>query len=187
MPAQEEQTLLQILLQSRDVYEQYTAPLGLCWMVQPHEHYGPSPWGYEFQAWGTYNRADRDGVGIDRTRRGTGYAAQYPPELEKLYSDPESCPECLLLFFHRLPYSFVMRDGRTLIQRIYDDHFEGYRKVLEMREKLTKLQLPDADRKEALARMDCQAENAREWRDVVNTFFLRLSGIPDGQGREIFI
>jgi alpha-glucuronidase len=56
-----------------------------------------------------------------------------------------------------------------------------------MREKLTKLQLPDADRKEVLARMDCQAENAREWRDVVNTFFLRLSGIPDGRGREIFI
>ena len=187
MPAQEEQTLLQILLLSREVYEQYTAPLGLCWMVQPHEHYGPSPWGYEFQAWGTYNRADRNGIGIDRTRRGTGYVAQYPPELEKLYSDPETCPECLLLFFHRLPYSFVMRDGRSLIQRIYDDHFEGYRKVLGMREMLIKLRLPDADREEALSRMDAQVKNAREWRDVVNTFFLRLSGIPDERGREIFI
>ena len=80
-----------------------------------------------------------------------------------------------------------MRDGRSLIQRIYDDHFEGYRKVLEMREKLTKLQLPDTDRKEVLARMDAQVKNAGEWRDVVNTFFLRLSGIPDGRGREIFI
>jgi alpha-glucuronidase len=76
-----------------------------------------------------------------------------------------------------------MRDSRTLIQRIYDDHFEGYRKALEMREKLRELPLPDADRQEALSRMDLQVENAREWRDVVNTFFLRLSGIPDGEGR----
>ena len=183
MPVPDEEKLLQILLLSRDVYEQYTAPLGLCWMVQPHEHYGPSPWGYEFQAWGTYNRADRNAVGTDRTRNGTGYASQYPPALEKLYSDPETCPDRLLLFFHRLPYSYVMRDSRTLIQRIYDDHFEGYRKALEMREKLRELPLPDADRQEALSRMDLQVENAREWRDVVNTFFLRLSGIPDGEGR----
>ena len=71
-----------------------------------------------------------------------------------------------------------------LIQRICDDHFEGFRKVLEMREKMRELPLPDADRQEVLSRMDLQVENAREWKDVVNTFFLRLSGIPDREGRD---
>ena len=178
--------LAQILAQSSHIYEQYTAPLGLCWMVQPEGHYGPSPWGYEFQAWGTYNRADRDAAGIDRTRRGTGYAAQYPPALEAEYSDPASCPDELLLFFHRLPYLYKMRDGRTLIQRIYDDHFEGYEQVLNMQKTLSRLPLPQPDREEALTRMQLQCENAREWRDVINTFFFRLSGVKDQKDRKIY-
>jgi alpha-glucuronidase len=35
-------------------------------------------------------------------------------------------------------------------------------------------------------RLERQAANAREWRDVFNTFLFRLSGIPDGQGRQIY-
>ncbi|MBQ7519415.1 MAG: alpha-glucuronidase, partial [Clostridia bacterium] len=124
--ADQRDELTDLLLGSRETYEMYTAPLGLCWMVNPAGHYGPSPYGYEFQSWGTYNRADRNAVGIDRTAAGTGYVNQYPPEIAAMYADSQSCPDNLLLFFHRLPYDFVMRDGRTLIQRIYDDHFAGY-------------------------------------------------------------
>ena len=46
-----------------------------------------------------------------------------------MYASAENCPEELLLFFHRLPYGYRMKDGRTLLQRIYDDHFEGYEEV----------------------------------------------------------
>ena len=186
LAADQEQTLVSMLGQSREVYEKYTAPLGLCWMVAPGIHYGPSPYGYEFQAWGTYNRADRDAVGIDRTASGTGYACQYPDPLCALYSDPQTCPDNLLLFFHRLPYGFLMKDGRTLIQRIYDDHFEGYEKVLEMQKALRGLALPEADRQEAEERMELQRQNAREWCDITNTFFYRFSGIPDAHGRTIY-
>ena len=175
-----------VMIPSRSVYEKYNAPLGLCWMVNPAGHYGPSPDGYEFQRWGTYHRANRDAVGIDRTPAGTGYTAQYPPELRARYEDPETCPDRLLLFFHRLRYDWRMRDGRTLIQRIYDDHFEGCAEAEAMAEVLRSLPLPEPDRAEALARMDRQLENAREWRDVVNTFFFRLSGVPDARGRKIW-
>ena len=178
--------LTELLLRSARSYEKYTAPLGLCWMVNPGGHYGPSPWGYEFQAWGTYNRADRDCVGIDRTAAGTGLVKQYPPELAELYGDPTRCPDELLLFFHRLPYAFRMRDGRTLIQRIYDDHFEGCEEVLEMRRLLAELDLPARDRAVVDERMERQLLNAREWRDVTNTFFRRLSGVPDEHGRKIY-
>ena len=184
-PSGEDQ-LTELLLKSRDVYEKYTAPLGLCWMVAPSTHYGVDPWGYEFSVWGTYNRADREGVGIDRTVKGTGFTRQYPEELCRLYEDRESCPDRLLLFFHRLPYSFRMKDGRTLIQRIYDDHFEGYEEVLEMQKTLQNLNLPEEDRKEVEERMEKQRLDAREWCDVVNTFFCRLSGVKEEHGRKIW-
>ena len=182
----DEEALTELLLQSAETYEKYTAPLGLCWMLSPEGHYGPSPWGYEFMSWGTYNRADREQVGIDRTTAGTGLLAQYPPAFAAQFEDPAACPDGYLLFFHRLPYSFRMRDGRTLIQRIYDDHFEGYEEVLEMQEILSKLHLPERDRSLVEERMQRQLANAREWRDVVNTFFHRLSGIPDAKGRRIY-
>lgn len=182
----QEDALTQLLLNSRRVYEKYTAPLGLGWMVTPHSHYGPSPYGYEYDLWGTYHKADHLAVGIDRTASGTGLTEQYPEPLRTLYADPETCPDLLKLFFHRLPYTYVMSDGRTLIQRIYDDHFEGYEAVETMVETLKNLDLPEIDRAEVDKRMQKQLVNAREWRDVINTFFHRLSMIDDQKGRKIY-
>ena len=186
LPEPQTASLVSMLLRSRSVYEKYTANLGLCWMITPNTHYGPNPYGYEFQAWGTYNRADRNAVGIDRSENGTGYVTQYPPDLQALYASPAACPDNLLLFFHRLPYDFRMRDGRALIQRLYDDHFEGCEQVQAMAEELAKLDLPEPDRQECRDRMEAQTRNAREWRDILNTFFHRLSGVPDAQGRKIY-
>ncbi len=182
----DEDALAGILMSSRGIYEKYTAPLGICWMVSPNGHYGPSPDGYEYQLWGTYHRADRDAVGIDRTASGTGYILQYPDAVQRLYASPDTCPDEYLLFFHRRRYDSVMRDGRTLIQRIYDDHFEGAEAASEMAEKLKELPFPPGDREEILRRAGMQVQNAAEWRDVINTFFHRLSGAPDARGRKIW-
>ncbi|MCL1878441.1 MAG: alpha-glucuronidase, partial [Defluviitaleaceae bacterium] len=114
-----------MLLESRHVYEKYNAPLGICWMVYVHHHYGPSPDGYEYTPWGTYHRADHKAIGVDRTRKGTGYTAQYPPHMRDLYENLDTCPQEVLLYFHRLAYDFRLKNGRTLIQHIYDTHFEG--------------------------------------------------------------
>lgn len=186
LPASQEASLCTLLEHSREVYEAYTAPLGLCWMVEPHTHYGPNPGGYEYSLWGTYHKANRDAVGIDRTGNGTGYTKQYPKALADKYDRIDTCPEQLLLFFHRLRYDFIMADGRTLIQRIYDDHFSGAHRAEEMSAVLRTLDLPEPDRTIALERMDRQLRNAREWRDVINTFFHRLSGTDDAGGRRIF-
>lgn len=186
LPKDQEDALTRMLLESRGIYEQYAAPLGLCWMVNPHDHYGPNPMGYEFDLWGTYHRANRDAVGIDRTAAGTGYLNQYPPEIAARYAAPDGCPDNLKLFFHRLRYDYAMPDGRTLIQRIYDDHFEGCARAEAMAQTLATLDLPEPDRSEATARMALQIKNAREWRDVVNTFFHRLSGAEDAGGRKIY-
>ena len=183
----DEDALVGILLESRGAYEKYTAPLGICWMVTPHVHYGASPDGYEYQAWGTYHRANRDAVGIDRTKNGTGYAEQYPAELRDLYSNLDTCPDNLLLWFHRLRYDYVMRDGRTLIQRIYDDHFEGYDWVVATEEKLAALPFPEADKALVMDRIARQKKNAKEWCDIVNSFFYRFSGVEDAKGRPLYL
>ena len=183
---EEEDRLTGLLMGSRRTYEKYTAPLGIGWMITPHTHYGPNPDGYEYDQWGTYHKANREAVGIDRTEAGTGFLSQYPAELQAKYGDPETCPELMLLFYHRVRYETRMKDGRTMIQRIYDDHFEGYEEAAEMAETLRGLPFPEPDRSVILDRAERQVQNAREWRDVINTFFYRLSGIEDEKGRKIW-
>ena len=182
----QEQTLVSLMLSSRRTYEKYTAPLGIGWMVTPHDHYGPNPSGYEYDLWGTYHKADRNAVGIDRTHAGTGYLDQYPDQYRIKYEDPAVCPDLLLLFYHRLPYGYRMQDGRTLIQRIYDDHFEGLEETRQMASALLALPFPEPDAGVIRSRMEKQLLNAREWCDIINTFFHRLSGIPDDKGRTIY-
>ena len=79
-----------------------------------------------------------------------------------------------------------MKDGRTLIQRIYDDHFEGLEETRTLSSKLTALPFPEPDASVIRSRMDRQLYNAREWCDIINTFFHRLSGVPDAHGRVIY-
>ncbi|MCM1242362.1 MAG: alpha-glucuronidase, partial [Roseburia sp.] len=127
-----QETLLFMLLSSWPAYEKYTSPLGIGWMVNPNFHYGPSVDGYEYSRWGTYHRADHLGIGVDRSHEGTGYALLYNEPHASVYDDKETCPDELLLFFHHIPYTWKLHSGKTVIQHIYDTHFEGAQLVEEM-------------------------------------------------------
>jgi alpha-glucuronidase len=182
-----------ILLASYPAYEQYTAPFGVCFMVTPGLHYGPNIEGYEFSKWGTYHRADAQAIGIDRTptgtgSAGTGYAGQYSSKNAARFSSPASCPENLILFFHRLRYDYIMHNGETLLQNIYDTHFEGCDAVESMMNqwKALKNSLDETVYASVLARFERQLANAREWRDQINTYFWRKTGIGDKKGRTIY-
>lgn len=177
-----------ILLKSRDTYEKYTSPLGIGWMVTVHEHYGPSIDGYEYSPWGTYHRADHLGIGVDRTDNGTAYVRQYYEPNASMYNDINTCPEELLLFFHHVPYNYRLKTGKTLIQHIYDTHFEGVSEVEEMIDTWESLQGKISDEVYSLVRnrFDMQLNNAKEWRDQVNSYFYRKSGIYDEKNRTIY-
>lgn len=177
-----------ILLTSRSTYEKYTSPLGIGWMVTPHVHYGCSVDGYEYSRWGTYHRADHLGLGVDRSLAGTGYAGQYHEPNASMYNQPETCPEELLLFFHHLPYTYRLKSGKTLIQHIYDSHFEGVEEVDGMRALWQELKGKIAAEiwENVWERFERQADNAKEWRDQVNSYFYRKSGIADEKGRTIY-
>lgn len=183
-----EDKLTDMLLKSREIYEKYTSPLGIGWMVTPHVHYGPSVDGYEYSRWGTYHRADHKGIGVDRSDKGTGYAQQYYEPNASAYNDPEKCPEELLLFFHHIPYTWKLKSGQTLIQYIYDSHFEGEAEAEQLAADWNSLK--DVVDPEVFARVaerfELQVANAKEWRDQVNSYFFRKSDIADEKGRKIY-
>lgn len=181
--------LAAILTTSRDVYEAYTCPLGVGFMCKPAVHYGVDIDGYEYDRWGTYHYADRDGVGRDRTvKTGTSYTRQYSDARFSEYEDLSSCPDELLLFFHHVPYTHVLHSGKTVIQHIYDTHFEGVERVREYQAVWESLKdsLDEESYLNMKERLVWQLENAVSWRDQVNTYFYRKSGIPDEKGRKIY-
>jgi len=158
-------------------------------MCKPTIHYGVDIDGYEYDKWGTYHYADRNGVGRERSvAKGTGYTRQYSDDRFKEYEDVSSCPDELLLFFHHVPYTHILRSGKTVIQHIYDTHFAGVEKV-EQYESVWESLEPFLDEEcysNVRDRLKRQKENAINWRDQINTYFYRKSGIPDAHGRKIY-
>ena len=183
-----EKTLHRILMQSWPTYEKYNAPLGVGWMVNPNYHYGPNVDGYEYSRWGCYHRASFDGIGIDRSPTGSDDCHQYAPELAERYANVETCPEELLLFFHHMPYNYVLKSGKTILQHIYDTHFEGAEDAARFYDEVVTLKpyLDPAVYARLEARFAHQKEHACEWRDVINTYFYRKTGIGDAHGRKIY-
>lgn len=183
------ETISEMLLNSWRIYENYTSPLGIGWMVNPNHHFGPNVDGYEYSKWGTYHRADWQAIGVDRTiKSGTGYTAQYHEEVAEMYENMDSCPEELLLFFHRVPYKYRLKSGETLIQYIYNSHFKGVEQVEWLREKWLSLQgkVEQELFEHVLSRLEGQIEYAKEWRDVINSYFYRKTGIKDELERKIY-
>ncbi len=178
-----------MLYDSWEIYENYTAPLGIGWMVNPGYHYGPNVDGYEYSRWGTYHRADCFGIGIDRTLgTGTGYTGQYYEENSIKYETPETCPDELILFFHHLPYTYRLKNGKTIIQHIYDAHFDGVDQVKGLIKSWEQLKGKIDQRRfqKILDKLYEQLESAKEWRDVINTYFYRKTGISDLLNRKIY-
>jgi alpha-glucuronidase len=96
-----------------------------------------------------------------------------------------STPDELLLFFHHVPYTYVLHSGKTVIQHIYDSHYHGAQEAAGFVDRWRRLeQLIDRDRyTSVLAKLEYQAGHATVWRDAINSWFLWVSGIPDAAGR----
>jgi alpha-glucuronidase len=180
-------TISDMQLKSWRAYEDYTGPLGAGTLTDIlGSHYGPNIESCERNGWGQWIRADTNGIGMDRTiATGTGYIGQYPPAVAQMYESLKTCPDNLLLFFHHEPYNYVLHSGKTVIQHIYDTHYEG---VAETRNYVCEWKslkgLVDEHRYHAvLAKLKYQVSHATVWRDAICQWFLKESGIPDKLGR----
>jgi alpha-glucuronidase len=185
-------TVTNMLLSSWPIYEDYTGPLGLQTLTNiTGPHYGPAPQSQENNGWGQWIRADGEnvhprGVGMDRTvATGTGFIGQYPPQVAAMYTSLKTCPDNLLLFMHHEPYTYRLHTGKTVIQTIYDDHYEGAEEAAGLVRRWQSLEgRIDAERYEkALNLLEYQAGHAIVWRDAINRWFEKMSGIPDDKHR----
>jgi alpha-glucuronidase len=181
------ETITAIQLSSWRTYENYTGPLGLQTLTDiTGNHYGVNVEASERNGWGQWHNADEKGVGMDRTvASGTGYIGQYPPAVARVYESLETCPDDLVLFLHHVPYAYKLHSGKTIIQYIYDSHYEGADDVARYVRDWKELQghVDDHRYRAVLAQFEYQAVQAEVWRDAVTSWFLRASGIPDSKGR----
>ncbi len=169
------------------VYEQYTGPLGIGGLTNIISiHYGPGIESAERNGWGQWFRADNKGIGMDRTvATGTGFIGQYPPQLARVYESLESCPDSLLLFMHHVPYDFMLHQGKTLVQYVYDSHYEGAAAAgtYPARWRTLHGMIDEPRYGEILSLFQYEASHAVVWRDAVTAWFQNISGIRDKLGR----
>jgi alpha-glucuronidase len=180
-------TINDLQLRSWRVYENYTGPLGAGTLTNiTGNHYDPAPESSENNGWGQWHRADHEGIGMDRTvATGTGFIGQYPRAVQQIYEPLPACPDDLLLFFHHVPYRNVLHSGKTVIQHVYDSHYEGADQARAFIGQWKNLEgRIDGERyRDILARFEFQAGEAVRWRDTICQWIYRLSGIADQKGR----
>src|SRR5579863_7787943 len=181
------QTITGLQLASWRTYENYTGPLGTQTLTDiTGSHYGPNIESSEENGWGQWHRADEKGIGMDRTvATGTGFVGQYRPPVAKIYESLATTPDELVLFLHHVPYTYELHSKKTVIQYIYDSHYEGAAEVVEFVDQWKSLQgHVDAPRfNDVLARLEYQSGHAIVWRDAICNYFLKKSGIPDDKAR----
>lgn len=171
-------SLLDMMLRSREACVDYMMPIGLHHIFKFDHHYGPQPDGFIASyplEWCPvyYHQADKNGVGFDRTSRGSGATLQYPEPYRTQYDDLATCPEEYLLWFHHVPWNHKMKSGRTLIGEMEFRYQRGVNEVIDFIA-IWQQAKPyiDAQRwQEVNDRLTTQLVDAREWQQVCTKYF----------------
>lgn len=177
-------TMLEIMMKSREAGIKYRTPLGLHHQMAWHHHYGPGPWikNKPRADWTSayYNRADEKGIGFDRTITGSDAVSQYFEPVASLYGNLETCPEEYLLWFHHVPWVYKMKSGKSLWEELCFTYYEGVDEVKQMQKKWnTLVGKIDSERfKHVQSLLAIQLKDAIEWRDACVLYFQTFSNMP---------
>lgn len=177
--------LKKMMLDSREAVVNYMMPLGLHHIFAWGHHYGPEPWCTIPGArpdWlpSYYHRADKQGIGFDRSSKGSNAVAQYPEALAKQYGNIDTCPEEYLLWFHHVPWTYRMKNGRSLWDELCYRYDSGVRQVREFQKVWDAAEkYIDAERfREVQSHLRIQARDAVWWKDACLLYFQKFSGMP---------
>ena len=170
--------LLSMMLRSREACVDYMMPIGLHHIFAFDEHYGPEPDGYNPHVpyeWCPvyYHKANNDSIGFDRTHTGSNATAQYREPYCTLYDNINTCPERYLLWFHRVPWSYRLKSGRTVLEEMDYRYARGVKEVEDFI-RIWNEAKPNIDEQrwqEVDARLQHQLENAKEWQKVCMNYF----------------
>ena len=170
--------LQSVMLRSREACVDYMMPIGLHHIFAFDHHYGPDPAGfipsYPIE-WCPvyYHKANNDSIGFDRTHTGSNATAQYREPYCTIYDNISTCPERYLLWFHRVPWSYRFKSGRTVYEEMEYHYNRGVDEVEDFIRVWNEAKpYIDAQRwQEVDARLQHQLENAKHWRTTCLTYF----------------
>ena len=108
-------TIVDMLLKSWSIYENYTGPLGVGTLTDIiHVHYGPGIESSENNGWGQWHRADDKGIGMDRTvATGTGFIGQYSPARRPRVRIARNLPRRAAAVHAPRAVHHVLKSGKT--------------------------------------------------------------------------
>ena len=174
-----------MMMTSREACVNYMMPLGLHHIFKFDHHYGPEPDGFIASyplEWCPvyYHKADAQGVGFDRSSKGTDAVGQYPEPYRSLYDNIKTCPEEYLLWFHHVPWTYKMKSGSTLWQELCMKYNMGVAMVEVYRDfwhtsakQYMKGHEQEWQHTDSL--LNVQLENAKEWRNICLKYFQTFS------------
>lgn len=174
-----------MMMTSREACVNYMMPLGLHHIFKFDHHYGPEPDGFIASyplEWCPvyYHKADAQGVGFDRSSKGTDAVGQYPEPYHSMYDNIATCPEEYLLWFHHVPWTYKMKSGSTLWQELCMKYNMGVAMVEVYRDfwhtsakQYMKGHEQEWQHTDSL--LNVQLENAKEWRNTCLKYFQTFS------------
>ena len=174
-----------MMMTSREACVNYMMPLGLHHIFKFDHHYGPEPDGFIASyplEWCPvyYHKADVQGVGFDRSSKGTDAVGQYPEPYRSMYDNIATCPEEYLLWFHHVPWTYKMKSGSTLWQELCMKYNMGVAMVEVYRDfwhtsakQYMKGHEQEWQHTDSL--LNVQLENAKEWRNTCLKYFQTFS------------
>ena len=171
-------SLLNMMLRSREACVDYMMPLGLHHIFKFDHHYGPEPDGFIARypiEWCPvyYHKADKEGLGFNRTHTGSDATSQYDEPYCSLYDDINTCPERFLLWFHHVPWTYRLKSGNTLWEELQLRYTRGVNEVEDFVRiwQDAKPYIDEQRWQETNDRMQHQLDNAKEWRKVCLDYF----------------
>lgn len=183
-----EQKIVSMMMGSREAIVNYMTPLGLHHLMGSGHHYGPAPWVDDLGRadWNPvyYHRADKQGIGLDRTASGTNAVSQYAKHWQVIFSDPKKTPENLLLWFHHLPWDYKMTSGDTLWNELVKHYYRGVDEVIEMQNQWLALEgkIDNNQFNQVRMALAIQVKEAKWWRDASVLYFQTFSKQPLPKG-----
>lgn len=177
-------SISKMMIKSRESVVKYMTPLGLHHIMGTDHHYGPGPWVNNLPRpeWNPvyYHKADKNGIGFDRTSIGSNALSQYSPEISQYFGDLKSCPEEYLLWFHHLPWDYKMKNDRTLWDNLgmkYQEGVDEVRNMIKIWNNSKKY--IDAERYQEISQLlEIQLKEAIWWKDACMSYFQNISNLP---------
>ena len=176
--SEQENALAAMMLRSREACVDYMMPLGLHHIFKFDHHMGPEPDGFKANypiEWCPvyYHKADKQGIGFDRSTHGTGATRQYREPYSTIYDNPTTCPEQYLLWFHHLPWTYRTLSGRTIWEELQYRYQRGVSEVEDFNAiwQQAKPAIDEQRWAEVNTKLETQLKDAREWRDVCLKYF----------------